>query len=60
MESRKYCPSCNCFQINRIHRGFLKKVVLNAPPIYQCQDCDDKFPSKDMEKNELRGFTEMT
>ena len=60
MESRKYCPSCNCFQINRVHRGFLKKVVLNSPPIYECQDCEAKFTSKDLEKNELKDWSPTT
>jgi len=53
MHSKRYCPECGSFDIKRVHRGFLKKVILKRAPRYRCRACDNLFSSKDMRANTL-------
>ena len=57
MKSHKYCPSCQSFSIERIHRGFVKKMM-KSPLLYRCRGCEANFTSKDMSNNELKELSD--
>lgn len=54
MRSRRYCPSCGSFSIQRVHRSFLQKYVLRISESYQCDICDFGFTENHIYINELR------
>lgn len=48
-----YCPRCEGYNINRIHRGLVRKLIFNVKKRYKCEDCHCVFTNKDWVKKSI-------
>jgi|GEM_PF-1857057 len=46
------CPHCGTSLIQRIHRGFIRKILLKSPPLYKCRECRKSFNLKQVDQAE--------
>lgn len=54
MASKQYCPKCDSFNLKRLHRGYLKKVIFKQPVQYICRECQEQISEPVIAKNETR------
>jgi hypothetical protein len=54
MVTQRYCKVCGSFEIERVHRGFLKKVILKKPALFKCKNCEEALFRNDFRENEVR------
>ena len=63
MISKRYCPNCGSFILERIPRSFVQKVILKMQPKYSCYGCKEKISKAELNKNtakEVPIFLEQT
>lgn len=54
ISTKQYCPKCGSFHIKRLHRGYVKKIILKQPIQYKCMGCKEQFSELDIADNEVR------
>ena len=54
MASRQYCPDCDSFNLKRLQRGYIKKVILKQPAQYICRECHKQISETVIAQNEVR------
>ena len=58
MKTRRYCPKCGCFTIEKVPRGVFRKYILLMSGLYQCEKCNFEFTDKQMSENLLKGSSQ--
>ena len=54
LTSRQYCHKCGSFDLKRIHRGFIKKKILQSPMEFKCHECGEVTDEKKVSHQELK------
>jgi len=54
IKSQQYCTSCGSFDLERTHRGFVRKVILRSPILYRCNVCNTVYKETDFQRNEAK------
>lgn len=49
--TKHYCSECGSFNLQRTHRGFIKKTLLKLSIQYECKNCSKLFSEAKLEKN---------
>lgn len=58
MKTRRYCPECGSFNIEKVPRGIFRKYILLMSGLYQCEKCNFEFTDKQMSENLLKGSSQ--
>lgn len=48
----KHCPYCESYNLRRIHRGLIRKIVFQVKHRYQCRECYKKFTNNEMSNHQ--------